>query len=68
MSTIKDKMMIITLNNLVNCSVYNLMMLKKESLLTQRNAMDGVSEDVKHRHIRHCYKAIQNMVKVLPKH
>lgn len=56
MSTIKDKMMIITLNNLVNCSVYNLMMLKKESLLTQRNAMDGVSEDVKHRHIRHCYK------------
>ena len=55
MSTIKDKMMIITLNNLVNCSVYNLMMLKKESLLT-RNAMDGVSEDVKHRHIRHCYK------------
>lgn len=57
MSTIKDKMMIITLNNLVNCSVYNLMMLKKESLLTQRNAMDGVSEDVKHRHIRHCYKA-----------
>ena len=56
MSTIKDKMMIITLNNLVNCSVYNLMMLKKESLLT-RNAMDGVSEDVKHRHIRHCYKS-----------
>ena len=44
------------------------MMLKKESLLTQRNAMDGVSEDVKHRHIRHCYKVIQNMVKVLPKH
>ena len=56
MSTIKDKMMIITLNNLVNCSVYNLMMLKKESLLTQQMQW-MVSEDVKHRHIRHCYKA-----------
>ena len=57
MSTIKDKMMIITLNNLVNCSVYNLMMLKKRIFTNTANAMDGVSEDVKHRHIRHCYKS-----------
>ena len=30
----------------------------KERIFTNTaNAMDGVSEDVKHRHIRHCYKA-----------
>ena len=28
----------------------------KERIFTNTNAMDGVSEDVKHRHIRHCYK------------
>ena len=33
------------------------MMLKKESLLTQQMQWMDVSEDVKHRHIRHCYKA-----------
>ena len=56
MNIINVKMMIIILNNQVNCLDYNQRTLK-EFLQIQQMQWKSVTDDVKRRHIRHCYKA-----------
>ena len=57
MNIIIARMMTITLNSQVKLFRLQSEDAKERIFTNTANAMDGVSKDVKVRHIRHCYKA-----------